>query len=346
MPKNCSNRYAVWAITHNGAMLASKIEQRLEKSVCHIPLRMKGRHDRCVGLEDLKAKVLSSFCHYKGHIFIMAAGIVVRIIAPLIKDKMADPAVVVLDEKGNYCISLISGHLGGANELAREIARIVGAAPVITTATDANDLPSIDLIAKELDLAIENRGAIKIVNMAFLEREKIEVFDPYRLLKDTLPAAARRQPPASNQPAIYVSDEIRELPPECLVLRPRILVAGIGCNRGTGKEEIRDFLYNVFQKHGLSVKSLCGLATIDIKKDEAGLIELAEELGLPVMFYSSEELNSVKGVETPSSLVERYTGVEGVCEGAALLGAKTTQLIVPKEVAKDVTVAVARTACM
>lgn len=344
--KSCSNRYAVWALTPNGAILARTIRERLTNIDCHIPLHMKERGDACAGFEDLKARVSSAFWHYEGHIFIMATGIVVRIIAPLIKDKTVDPAVVVLDEKCNHCISLLSGHLGGANELARQIAQIVEAVPVITTATDVNDVPSIDLIAEELNLSIENPDAIKIVNMALLERKTIEVFDPYGLLKDSLPAATTQQPPTSNQPTIYVGDEIKELPPTCLVLRPRILVAGIGCNRGAGKEEIKNFLYDVFRKYRLSVKSICSLATIDIKKDEGGVIELAEEWRLPIMFYSSEELNRVRGLQSPSKLVQRHTGVESVCEGAALLGAKTSKLLVPKQVGKDVTVAVARTVCM
>lgn len=334
----------MWALTPNGAIVAGTIGERLTNIDCHIPAHMKERGDACAGFEDLKARVSSAFWHYEGHIFIMATGIVVRIIAPLIKDKTVDPAVVVLDEKCNHCISLVSGHLGGANELARQIAQIVNAVPVITTATDVNNVPSIDLIAKEFDLAIENPEAIKIVNMALLERKTIEVVDPYGLLKDSLNGEALGG--GKNQPMIYVGDEIMELPPTCLVLRPRILVAGIGCNRGTGKEEIKRCLYDVFRKHQLSPKSLCGLATIDIKKDEAGLIELAEEFGLPIMFYSSEELNRARGVQSPSKLVKRHIGVESVCEGAALLGAKTSKLLVPKQAAKDVTVAVARTVCM
>ncbi|OEU47666.1 MAG: hypothetical protein BA861_00805 [Desulfobacterales bacterium S3730MH5] len=354
-------KYAVWAITPKGKILAGKIRQRLDSADCHIPLHLKGHDDHCVGFENFKAHVLSSFCHYKGHIFIMATGIVIRIITPLIKDKTVDPAVVVLDEKCNHCISLLSGHLGGANELARQVAQIVGAVPVITTATDANDVPSIELIAEELDLVIENPAAIKFINMGFLRKETIEVLDPFRFLRDSLPAAmftryfrTIHSHPAPSptgergdaQPLIYVGDEIKELPPACLVLRPRILVAGIGCNRGTGKEEINGFLYEVLHKHKLSVMSLCRLATIDIKKDEKALVLLAKELHLPIIFYSSEELNRVKGLQSPSRLVRKHTGVESVCEAAALLGAKTTQLLVAKQVAKNVTVAVARTVCM
>jgi cobalt-precorrin 5A hydrolase len=373
--------YAIWAITAPGIRLARRIMKGLDVVHLYLPGRLANDELRCFRFESLKAEVAHLFNQYCGHIFIMATGIVVRMIAPLIKDKTVDPAVVVLDDKGSHCISLLSGHLGGANELAREVARIVQAVPVITTATDTNDVPSIDLIAKELGLAIENPGIIKSVNMALLEGETIEVFDPYGILKDSLKDNAvdfQNHPPllnggggdfighdnhefilnstalplkgealggGKNQPMIYVGDEIKELPPACLVLRPRILVAGIGCNRGARKEEIKDFLCNVFQKHKLSVKSLYRLATIDIKKDEVGLIKLAEELGLPIMFYSSEELNRIKGLQNPSKLVEKHTGVESVCEGASLLGAKTSRLLVPKHVAKNVTVAVARTAC-
>ena len=337
-------RYAIWAITAPGIRLARRIMKGLDLVDLYLPGRLVNHESPCFGFKSLKVKVAELFNQYKGHIFIMATGIVVRMIAPLIKDKTVDPAVVVLDDKGSHCISLLSGHIGGANELARQVAQIVEAVPVITTATDINDVPSIDLIAKELDLAIENPGIIKSVNMALLERETIEVFDPYGILKDSLKGEALGG--GKNQPMIYVGDETKELPPACLVLRPRTLVAGIGCNRGTGKEEIKHFLYDVFRKHKLSAKSLYRLATIDIKKDEVGLIELAEELGLPIMFFSSEELNRIKGLQSPSKLVEKHTGVESVCEAAALLAAGINRLVVPKQVAKNVTVAVARTVCM
>jgi cobalamin biosynthesis protein CbiG len=435
--KSKKDKYAIWALTHGGFKLARHIMKELGTVDLYLSERLANVKVPCFRFESLKAKLTGSFNQYRGHIFIMATGIVVRIIAPLIKDKTVDPAVVVLDERCNHCISLLSGHLGGANELARQIAQIVDAVPVITTATDVNDVPSIDLIAKEFDLAIENPDAIKIVNMALLERKTIEVFDPYRLLKDSLPAATATptqtlnavelrmsspdssptvflgkgpggDPPANAslagelqgghirhwragkprpyepyvqnrvgagfiparkgclnstaltqtlplqggqgegkaQPMIYVGDEIKELPPTCLVLRPRILVAGIGCNRNTGGKEIKDFLLDVFRRYKLSMMSLSNLATIDIKRREKGLIELAAELGIPITFFSSDELNEAKGLETPSNLVEKYTGAQSVCEAAALLGAKTSKLLAPKQAAKDVTVAVARTVCM
>jgi cobalt-precorrin 5A hydrolase len=316
--------------------------------------RLAGDEVSGLRFKSLKVKLAESFTQYKGHIFIMATGIVVRMIASLIRDKTIDPAVVVLDEKASHCISLLAGHLGGANALARQIGGIVGAEPVITTATDVNDLPSIDLIAEQSEMIIENTDAIKIINMALLEEKRIEILDPYGLLKNALPVSTLTPALSSplngegsgqdkDQPMIYVGDEIRAITSSCLILRPGVLVAGIGCNRGTDKEEIKRCLYDVFRKHQLSPKSLFALATIDIKKNEAGLIELAQALDIPILFYSSEALNRTEGIKTPSSLVERHTGARSVCEAAALLGARTDRLLVPKECAKNVTVAVART---
>jgi cobalt-precorrin 5A hydrolase len=129
---------------------------------------------------------------YTGHIFIMSTGIVVRVIAPLIRHKTEDPAVVVVDDRGMHAISLLSGHLGGANELAQKIAGIIGAKPVITTATDVNLVPAIDVLAKEKSLFIENPEAIKTVNMALLRGDKIHVHDPFSFLANCLPNSEPR----------------------------------------------------------------------------------------------------------------------------------------------------------
>jgi precorrin-4 C11-methyltransferase len=353
-PKARTSQYAIWAITPGGMTLARQVMKGLDGVDLHLSDRLAGDEVSGLQFKSLKVKLAESFNQYKGHIFIMATGIVVRMIVSLIRDKTVDPAVVVLDEKAGHCISLLAGHLGGANALARQIGEIVGAEPVITTATDVNDLPSIDLITKESEMIIENTDAIKIINMALLEEKRIEILDPYGLLKNALPVSTLTPAPASrlngrcagrgtNQPMIYVTDKIRAIASSCLILRPRILVAGIGCNRGTDRKEIETWLHDVFRKHQLSPKSLSALATIDIKKNEAGLIELAQTLDIPILFYSSEELNRTKGIKTPSSLVERHTGARSVCEAAALLGARTDQLLVPKECAKNVTMAVART---
>jgi cobalt-precorrin 5A hydrolase len=286
----------------------------------------------------------------------MSTGIVIRVIAPLIRHKTEDPAVVVVDDRGIHAISLLSGHLGGANELTQKIAGIIGANPVITTATDVNKVPAIDVLAKEKSLFIENPPAIKTVNMALLKGEKIHVHDPYGFLANCLPNSEPRtyggskkhfeQKDRDNEvegvPGVYIDDIKAELPARILILRPVSLVAGIGCNRNTPMEEMKALLEDVFETHNLALSSLKSLASIDVKSDESGLLSLSENLDLPLVFYNRQELNQVKEIKNPSIVVEKHVGVKSVCEASAILTARDGALIVPKQSTKNVTVAIAR----
>jgi Cobalamin biosynthesis protein CbiG len=268
---------------------------------------MVGTDSSFSGFQHFKTSVGEVFHDYEGHIFIMAAGIVVRIIAPLLRDKVHDPAVVVLDEKAQYAISLLSGHLGGANALAREIAQITGAAPVITTATDIHGIKAFDTIAVEKDLWIENPDSIKALNSALLERRKIYLMDPMKIISPFYENSAFIEDISvvkGASPAVYVGDQLVTPRAGFLVMRPASLVTGIGCNRGTGFGELKDGIKEVFQKFKLSMQSLRNLATIDLKKDEEGMIELGEILNLPIHYFSSKELSCVKGIENPSRMVK------------------------------------------
>ena len=307
--------------------------------------------------QRLSDRIGKKFDTYSGHIFIMSTGIVVRVIAPLIQHKTKDPAVVVVDDGGNFAVSLISGHLGGANQLTRKIADIIGARPVITTATDVNQLPAIDVLAQENKLIIENPAAIKTVNMAILKGEKIYLHDPLNLLANSLPNAEPGNLEGLNKhlekdrqlsdniykSAIFIDDvRLKNLPASTLVLRPATLVAGIGCNRHTATEEIKSLLKEVLETAGLSLLSLKCLASIDVKSDEDGLIAMGREFDLPLMYFRREELNQVINILNPSTVVEKHVGVKSVCEAAAILGARNGTLIVPKQKTKNVTVAIAR----
>jgi cobalt-precorrin 5A hydrolase len=286
----------------------------------------------------------------------MSTGIVVRLIAALIKHKTEDPAVVVVDDGGNHAISLLSGHLGGANELARQIAATIGARPVITTATDVNQVPAIDILAKENNLVIENPAAIKTVNMALLTGKKIRVYDPYHILKNTLTGSTNLtfdklmkyfknngQPTDIENVAYVFIDDIRvDLPSAVLILRPASLMAGIGCNRNTEAAEMLGHLADVLAENNLARSSLKGLASIDLKADENGLIMAAENLKLPLIFFNKQELNRVKNIKTPSKVVQKHVGVKSVCEAAAILATRNGTLIVPKQSTQNVTVAIAR----
>jgi cobalt-precorrin 5A hydrolase len=297
-----------------------------------------------VRFASLADAVAERFYRYAGHVFLMAAGIVVRTVAPLMVHKTQDPAVVVVDDAGNFAVSLLSGHIGGANRLAEQVAAAIGAQAVITTATDANKAPAIDVLAVELGLKIENPPAIKTVNMALLTGAPVEVHDPLGILAGRIPNAAAFGGTRAAYPArVCVDDRVTEAPPGALVLRPPSLVAGIGCNRNTNLEELRGLVFDTLQASGLARASLKSLASIDLKRDEPGLVDLADEMGLPLEFFGREEIGGVEdSVPTPSAVVAKHVGVNSVCEAAAILASRGGALIVPKRTSRNATIAIAR----
>lgn len=350
------NGDALWVLTPNGLKLAERILHIITDIDIYISKNVDKPLFRHFRFQSLNDKLRKKFNKYGSHIFIMSTGIVVRVIAPLITNKTEDPAVVVVDDTGHHAISLLSGHLGGANDLTLKIADILGADPVITTATDVNRVPAIDILAKKKNLVIENSQAIKTVNMALLKGEKIWVHDPLGYLAKCLPNSKsanfleldaninkKEKKIALNQNAsVFIDDITIELPSQTLILRPLTLVAGIGCNRNTDWEEISTLLIKVLKSHRLAQGSLKCMASIDVKADEAGLIAAARNLNLPLVFFKREELNSVEGIQNPSAVVERHVGVKSVCEAAAIRAARSGTLIVPKQSTKNVTVAIAR----
>ena len=337
---------AVWAITPNGAEIALQLSRHLPGSDLCLAAGLNRAPLADVTFGRLSEALPSRFNRYGGHIFVMAAGIVVRLIAPLIRRKTVDPAVVVMDEAARHAVSLLSGHIGGANQLAIEAGRITGADPVITTATDVNGVPAVDVLATENNLSIENPDAIQYVSMALLTGEPVRLHDPMGWLSGRLPegAAQNFQTPAGAAPAagIWVDDMLAPVPPKTLVLRPPSLVAGIGCNRGTPMAEMRDLLLDTLARFKLSAGSLCRIASITLKQDETGLLRLAQTRGLPLVFFEKDDLAGVNGIATPSAMVAKHIGVKSVCEAAAILAAGNGPLIVPKQTTRNATVAIAR----
>ena len=346
---------AIYALTPQGARLARMLAGRLEADLFFsarladvLDVRASSREiTPFVRLLEIVAK---NFRVYPRHVFIAAAGIVVRAISPHLKSKDRDPAVIVLDQEGKYVVSLLSGHLGVANELARDVARLTGGEPVITTATDTAGVPSMDLLAKEKDLAIFNLEAVKSVNMALLTGEPIQIFDPEdRLgLKDQEPAGFAMAPVhdegqwRNESPGVWVTwkNKMLETSLNRLILHPKCLIAGVGCNRGTGSHEILDFIKRTFRENGLALKSLKCLTTIEAKRDEEGFNEAARELDVPLIFFRSSEIQSVH-VPHPSDVVKKHMGVSSVCEATALLKSGNGRLLVPKTKSRNATLAVA-----
>jgi len=272
-------------------------------------------------------------------VFIMAAGIVVRAIAPLLADKRVDPAVVVLDELGTHVVSLLSGHVGGANVLAGEIARILGGSAVITTATDVSGLPSLDLWAKGAELAIEDWKRLPKTAAKLVDQKTLRLFSDVPL--DAPAAFLPAEDPASADVVVTNKEgQAQDLRRDALVLRPKNLVAGIGCNRGASADEIEDAVRKTLAAHKLSFLSLRAVATIDKKGSEPGLGGFVKRTGLPLITFPAHQLNRVPGV-TPSPAAWRATGAQGVAEPAAILGAGSGGLVVQKQRMGNVTVAIA-----
>ncbi len=352
MDNTKTNTYAIWVITPNGVRLASKLARGLSGADQFISDKLSGTATYSTRFHSLSETVEKKFYQYNSHIFIMATGIVVRMIAPFIRSKIEDPAVVVVDDQGNHAISLLSGHLGGANALSIQVAELIEAEAVITTASDVNQIRAIDILAKDRHLYIENPKAIKTVNMALLRGDTIRLHDPFGVVKDLIPNSvpwpeALKAPgdcnkERGNTPSVFIDDKRVDLLPEILILRPQTLIAGIGCNRNTDMQEIKDLLESVLEQFQLSDSSLAGIASIDLKAEEPGLLALAKELNSPLFFFEKEELNQVTEIMNPSDMVEKHVGVKSVCEAAAIIATQGGPLVIPKQTSRNATVAIAR----
>ncbi|MEA4813047.1 MAG: precorrin-4 C(11)-methyltransferase [Anaerolineaceae bacterium] len=297
----------------------------------------------------------SAFRSAKAIICIMASGIVVRELAPLLTDKHTDPAVLVTDVSGQFVVSLLGGHEAGANQLAEKVALLTGGQAVITTASDQKNLPALDLIAQKQGWLIGTESNLAGIMRTFVDEEPVTLFHestislPKELLD--LPWAAIQElttqpPPRAIPQAVVLSHKV--LSPDLLrtlikkvLLIPKILSVGIGCNRGCPLEELEDALAKVLADERLSMQSVACLASIKEKSNETGLLALSNKLAIPLCFYNHEQIEALGNVFSPSPAAQKALGVSGVAEPCAMLGANTNQLLVSKRKFPNVTIALA-----
>ncbi len=293
-------------------------------------------------------------------VYLSAAGIAVRSIAPYLKHKAKDPAVLVIDETGKFCISLLSGHAGGANALAGEMAELLkerGTIPVITTATDREGRFAVDDFARRNHLLLKDWELAKKISVSVLQGEKIGVTSDFAIygeapeeLKEASKDFWRLSKAEKPGLGIWISCRKEDAPyKETLQLIPRSLVVGIGCRKGMPEEKIEEAISQCFSKEGLLTEGIAAIASIDLKKQEQGIFAYCERNKLPFLVYSKEELMQVEGTFTSSSFVEEITGVDNVCERSAVLGAirlagKAGRLLFHKKCYEGVTVAAAEMA--
>ena len=319
-------KLAYLSFTEKGRQLAGRLAAALG-----------GTAQRCGASCSLEAWTAAHFSQSDGLVYVGAAGIAVRAIAPHLKSKTTDPAVVVVDECARYAIPILSGHLGGANDLARAIGRVCGALPVLTTATDVNGVFAVDEWAKRQNCLVLNPEQIKTVSAKLLAGGTVTV-------QSSWPIAG--QPPRNVcQTEDRGADVLLDIHPgtgEKLHLVPRIAVLGVGCKKNVSFQTLETALAAFLTGAGVCEQAISAVASIDLKKNEPGLLDFCAAHGWPLKTYPAEQLREVEGQFTPSAFVKGVTGVDNVCERSAVLASGGT-LCQGKTAGDGITMALALT---
>ena len=291
-------------------------------------------------LYEGKAKVALKRAWYEcdGIVLFLATGAALRLLAPLLASKQQDPGVVTVDDAGNFVVALCGGHEGGANALAARVADTLGGTPVITTASDSVGFPALDSLGDRLGLRLEGDSDLASVGAALVSGEKVNFVTDRRWPLGPLPENVVRTD-EWEAPLILISDRLVETPRPAVVFRPPSLVAGVGCSRGVDAEEILELLLRSLAQAELTEKSVAALASIDVKRDEAGLLQAAEKLDVPIHFHPAEALSVVEA-PNPSELVRDAVGTPSVAEAAVV--SSGAELVLEKRKSANATVAIGR----
>ena len=330
--------------------LFHKVKETGEECEAVSPKRFLREEWKKEGMKEREEESLSQwtgrmFAEKRAVIFVSATGIAVRAIAPWIRDKMTDPPVVTVDEGAQFVIPLLSGHVGGANELARHIADWLEAVPVITTATDVNGKIAVDLFASAYHMPITDRKEAKNISAAVLEGKQIGVFSDLPIKK--LPDGCVMDRWCEENICITVKDpSFPEKKASYLRLVPRAVVLGVGCRRGTDPEFMKEKVFALLKEHGIDPAAVKAIASVDVKQDEPAVLDLkqlfdGECLHQPCeqRFYTPEQLNQVPGDFKESAFVKKQIGVGNVCERSAC--AAGGKLLVEKQAGDGITLAAA-----
>jgi len=353
-------KIAIVAITKHGAKYSRKLRSLLQLGDLYVSAKFKGMMDASCDFFDIPLRVLvaSIWPRYDAIVFFVSLGAVVRIIAPHLKNKYLDPAIIVVDDGANFVISVLSGHVGRANELTLEIARLIKASPVITTASDIGKTIPVDMLGREFGWILEKKENAAKVSAAVVNGERIGVFQdagetnwwknntclPSNIkIYDSIGAMIDEDCSAY----LIITDKLCEglsifVLQKCVIYRPKSLVLGIGCNRGISMDDIEEFVFSTLRNNHLSFNSIRHVTTVESRKEEVGISAFLNKYNLTLLYFTKEELNRVRYVPNPSTMAMKYLGVIGVAEPSAILGSKWGGLIVPKVKSKMVTLAVAR----
>jgi len=358
---------AIYAITKHGLKIGEKLFREVQDSDFFVSEKIidKAPEGAFPFKLPMGPMLQRTFKAYDCHVFVISVGAVVRMIAPLLENKKVDPAVICVDDNAQFAICVLSGHVGRGNEFTNRFAKILGATPVITTASDVRGTLTVDILGRELGWTLDDldrnvtRGCAAVVNqkpVLIIQETGEPNFWP---LEESLPPGVSYATDFEGvareayEIILTLTDrEIRNLYPEIyersVIYRPKSLVLGLGCDSNTPFELIERGIRQVLGKRGLDIRCVKAFASVDKKASEPAFLELKEKFGWEFKVFPAEELDRVAHLPNPSETVKKFVGTRGVAEPCALLASGTETLVVPKEIYKEpeiprsMTVAVAR----
>ena len=347
-------RISIIAITKNGIKMAKELKEKFPSWQVYAPDKFSDHNTKISWYTDsTTTKIMELFKSNDALICLFSLGAVVRLISPHLKDKKTDPAVIVIDDKAQFVISALSGHLGGANQLTNDIASQLGATPVITTAADVNKTIPVDLVGKDLGWKIDDDSNITKISAFMVNAEKIAVYQTCgtrNWWQNKMPENVSTYPTlgelkkSQSKGYLIISDEQvddDEILENAVIYRPPSLVIGIGLHWDTTKEKIMEGLDASLKKFNLNKKSVARIASIKKEKDVIGLDDFAEEMNVPLELYDRDELALIK-TPNPSKMVEGYEGTASVSEAAAIKSSGGNLIVEKQKFPPDLTIAIAR----
>lgn len=350
-------KVAVIAITKNGIEISLSLKKKFPTWKIYVPSKFSNSNSQIEWFDDsTTSKMGELFKTHEALVCIFSLGAVIRLISPHLRDKKTDPAVVVIDDTGKFVISTLSGHLGGANQLTEDIAKVLDATAIITTAADVNKTIAVDLVGKEFGWKIDDDSTVTKVSAFMVNEEKIGVFQDagekdWWVPKKELPknvtvySSFEELKNSNSRGYLIISDkeiEDKELLKNSVVYRPKTLVVGVGLHWDTSKDTIKEGVEFCMKKFKLSPKSIARFASIKKEANVVGLQELAKEWNVPVDYFEKEQLAQIS-IPNPSETVQAFEGTPSVSEASALRSSGGKLLVEKQKFPPNLTVAIART---
>lgn len=350
------DKTAIIAITKNGINIATSLKKHFPSWEIFSPSKLSNNDSQIQWFEETTtSKVKELFSGYDAIVCIFSLGAVIRLIAPHLKDKKTDPAVVVIDDIAKFVISTLSGHLGGANELTEKISNVLHATPVVTTAADVNKTIPVDLVGKEFGWTIDDHNNVTKVSAFMVNEEKIGVFQdagerewwsPKKELPknvhvyNTLDDLAK----SDCKGFLIITDKIiedKKILEQAVIYRPKTLIVGVGLHWDTTKDIIKEGMNFCLSKFKLSPKSIAKFASIKKEADVKGLQELSDEINVPIEYFEKEKLATIT-IPNPSDVVQTFEGTPSVSEASAIKASGGELIVQKHKFPPNLTIAIAR----